>query len=103
MKNLSRFLFLEARPRSDWYKSQFVRTTDEGLKARKAEVVDALESMLFGAFEDRRRYQAALDAITDAEKRKQFVAAWQDGRSSLNDIGSFAHKMAKHLREMELK
>ena len=49
------------------------------------------------------RTEDGLDAITDAEKRKQFVAAWQDGRSSLNDIGSFAHKMAKHLREMELK
>ena len=87
----------------DWYKTQFGRTPDEGLKARYAEVADALESVLLGTFEDRRRYQAALDAISDAEKRKQFIKAWQDGRSSLCDIGPHAHIMAKCMRETELE
>ena len=53
---------------------------------------------MLGGFEDRRRYSAALEAITDEEKRKRFIEQWQDGRSSLNDIGTRAHKIAEWIK-----
>lgn len=86
----------------EWYQSEFKRTPDEGLEKRRTEVADALASMMYGNFEERRRYQAALSAITDDQKREEFIAEWQDGRSSLNDIGGYAHKLAKKIRNRSI-
>lgn len=86
---------------TEWYKEQFGRTPDDGLEAKKEELATALSSMMYGGFEDRRRYEAALSAITDPEKRENFIAEWQDGHSSLNDIGTFCHKLAKSLKGQE--
>lgn len=82
-----------------WYDEHFHRTPQEGYEAKKSAVADALLSMMFGGFEDRRRYEAALSAITDDEKRKEFVASWQDGISSLNDIGTWAHNLGAKIKE----
>lgn len=82
----------------DWYKEKFGRTPTEGLKARKKDVADALDSFMLGSFKDRRRYEAALSAITAPDKRAEFISAWQDGRSSMNNIGGLAHTLAKTLR-----
>jgi len=92
------FLFGGAR---EWYIEQFGRTPDEGKEAKKEELATALSSMMYGGFEDRRRYEAALTAITDPEKREKFITEWQDGHSSLNDIGTYCHELAKRLRGQE--
>ena len=92
------FLFGGAR---EWYIEQFGRTPDEGEEAKKEELATALSSMMYGGFEDRRRYEAALTAITDPEKREKFITEWQDGHSSLNDIGTYCHELAKRLRGQE--
>ena len=81
----------------EWYQEEFGRTPDEGLKARMKEVGEALQSFMLGRFEDRARYNAALEAIDDPAKRDAFVAKWQDGRSSLNNIGGAAHEIGKAL------
>ena len=81
----------------EWYVEQFGRTPAEGIDALKKGIAEALDSFMLGDFEDRRRYNAALNAITDEDKKKQFKVEWQDGRSSLNDIGAFAHRTAKKL------
>ncbi len=52
---------------------------------------------MLGGFEDRARYNAALEAIDDPAKRDAFMAKWQDGRSSLNNIGGAAHEIGKAL------
>ena len=83
----------------EWYIQEFGRTPDEGLKAEKEKVAKALMSFMLGGFEDRRRYEAALDAITDEQKREKFIALWQDGRSSINDIGTVAHNRGKAMLE----
>ena len=92
------FLFGGAR---EWYIEQFGRTPDEGKEAKKEDLATALSSMMYGGFEDRRRYEAALTAITDPEKREKFITEWQDGHSSLNDIGTYCHELAKRLRGQE--
>lgn len=84
-----------------WYQEQFGHSADDGLAQNKLEVAKALESMMYGGFEDRKRYQAALNAIDDDEKREKFIAEWQDGRSSLNDIGNYAHALAKKLSKTD--
>lgn len=50
-----------------------------------------------GDFEDRARYNAALEAIDDPEKKAAFIDKWQAGCSSLNNIGGRAHRMAQAL------
>ena len=69
----------------------------DGLNARKKEVGEAMQSFMLGGFEDRARYNAALEAIDDPAKRDAFMAKWQDGRSSLNNIGGAAHEIGKAL------
>lgn len=83
----------------DWYKEKFGRTPDDGLDEKGQAVADALASMMFGDFEDRRRYELALSSIDDPEKKARFIDGWQDGRSSLNDIGGEAHKLAERMRK----
>lgn len=86
----------------EWYIEQFGRSSYDGLKAKKKQVVEALNSVVLGDFEDRRRYEAALSAITEPDKREKFIAEWQDGRSSVNNIGKYCHKLAEELATHEL-
>lgn len=81
----------------EWYKEQFNRTPDEAIKCKREKVAAALASMMYGSFEDRRRYTAALEAIDDEEKRTKFIQEWQDAHSSLSDIGTYAHNLAKRI------
>lgn len=81
----------------EWYQKEFGRTPTDGLEARKKEVGEALASFMLGHFEDRARYNAALAAIDDPAKLEDFKAKWQDGRSSLNNIGGVAHSIGKKL------
>lgn len=46
-------------------------------------------------------YEMALESITDAEKEKVFKEKWHDRHSSMNDIGSYAHKMAEVLKSQK--
>lgn len=85
----------------EWYKERFGRSPDEGLAEKGQSISYALGSFMLGGFEDRRRYNAALEAITEEDKRIEFVNAWQDGHSSLNDIGTYAHKLAERLKRKE--
>lgn len=83
----------------EWYKETFGRSPAEGIEALESSVSAALESVMFGHFEDRRRYSAALDAIDDTEKRRRFIEKWQDGHSSLNDIGTRCHAYAEAIKK----
>lgn len=94
-KRIPVFLFGGAE---EWYQEEFGRSTEAGLKAEKQNVADALLSFMYGHFEDRRRYEAALNAITDEEKKKEFMKEWQDGRTSMNNIGEYAHQLGEKLK-----
>lgn len=82
----------------EWYKNEFGHAPEERLEEKRERVADALLSFMYGHFEDRRRYEAALNAITDEDKKEQFIKDWQDGRSSMNDIGTYAHRLGKELK-----
>lgn len=81
----------------EWYQEEFGRGTDDGLDARKKEVGEALESFMYGHFIERAKYNAALKAVDDPEKKKIFIFEWNDQRSSLNDIGGYAHQIGEKL------
>lgn len=85
----------------EWFKKEFGKATDQSLEDNRTAVGKALSSMMYGHFEDRRRYEAALEAITDDAKREDFIKKWQDGISSLNDIGTYAHTLGKQFLEQE--
>jgi len=85
----------------DWYTEKFGHSPDDGLAEKRQAVADALASMMLGDFEDRRRYNAALEAIDDPDKKARFIDQWQDGRSSLNNIGGVAHRLAECMRKQE--
>ena len=85
----------------EWYAEKFLHSPDDGLDEKGQAVADALASMMLGGFEDRRRYELALSSIRDPEKKARFIDEWQDGHSSLNNIGGKAHKLAERLRKGE--
>lgn len=61
-------------------------------------IAAALNSVLIGGVRDRRLFQAAMEAIPDAEAREAFRVKWQDEkRTSTNDIGAAAWAMAEHI------
>lgn len=82
-----------------WYKETFGTTFEEAAAnpEKIARLSRALASMMYGDFEDRARYNAALEAIDDPEKKAAFIDKWQAGCSSLNNIGGRAHRMAQAL------
>lgn len=82
-----------------WYKATFGTTFEESIDdpEKVARLSKALASMMLGDFEDRAKYNAALEAIDDPEKRAAFIDEWQGRCSSLNDIGGRAHKLAQAL------
>lgn len=87
----------------DWYLETFMRTPEEAFDTLLKEVIESLDSVMLGEFTDRKRYDLALNAIDCPEKKKQFKEAWQESRSSTNDIGSYAHVMAAKLKSREVK
>ena len=83
----------------EWYRDKFGRDYKTGYSDLKEEISDALDSFMFGTFEDRERYEIALQCITDPDKREEFKEKWNDGISSMNDIGTYCHNLSKKLRE----
>jgi len=71
------------------------RVTEE----KSAELAKCFESCLIGYQQDRSTYKAGLELIDDPAKREQWRDRWLDeGRSSMNNIGGRAYKMAAKLR-----
>ena len=74
-------------------------TLNHVLKEKCTELADCMDSCLIGKASDRATYLNALELIDDPSKREQWRAKWhEDRRSSLNDIGSRAFKMAQNFR-----
>lgn len=83
----------------EWYEEQFGHSVDEGIEKYRLDVAEALESFMLGNFEDRERYETALSFIDNSEKKDEFKKKWQDSCSSLNDIGTRAHDIAKEIKK----
>ncbi len=78
-----------------WFTDKFGRSIEDSLKLHKGEraeeLIACLNSVLIG---DRKEYECTLPMIAD-DKRDEWVAGWHDrNRSSMNDIGSRAKRIA---------
>ena len=81
----------------EWWSEHFPDEQMEGAADRHREVlVRSLRSVCYGDLRERRLYDDALAAITDEQKRAEFIESWNDKhRSSLNNIMGRAHKFAE--------
>jgi len=61
-------------------------------------LAQALDSTLFGDRHDRELFEAAAEAILDPTKVAALKAKQQDRRTSMNDIGAHAAKLAERFR-----
>ena len=68
-------------------------------KNREA-ICDAFNSFMYGSESDRAQYEAALDAITDPDKLKEFKAKHEDlNRSSMSEWVAYAWERAESHKE----
>jgi hypothetical protein len=84
----------------DWWLKQFGYPLQEASdRIGRERLAAALESVLIGSADNRRTFKAAEAFITDPVKRREYMEQYHDRkRSSLNDIGGRAMKMAAALR-----
>lgn len=84
-----------------WFEKRFGRKEDElgaFIVEHRRDTIETLRSACTGKATDRKLFDAALAAITDDEKRKAFLAEWDDKkRSSINAIANRSHAMAESL------
>lgn len=84
------------------YKEQFGDSIENFINRHNAEIVHALQSLMLGGFKDYRQYLLAVEMIDDPEKLMAFRERWNDGRSSMNNIGKCAEKIACLLEAQRL-
>ena len=84
------------------YKEQFGDCVEDSINKHNAEIVHALQSLMLGGFKDYRQYLLAVEMIDDPEKLMAFRERWNDGCSSMNNIGKCAEKIACLLEAQRL-
>lgn len=83
----------------DWLKQQGISDLSAHIDANADEIATALESVLIGSGQDREEVESTLSMLPE-EKRSEWLAKRHDNRrSSLNDIGGKAQKIAARLRQ----
>jgi len=88
----------------EWFQKNFGGTyeevSDRVFSERIADLADCFESCLIGDASGRASFEKGLALIEDETKRKEWRDHWHDQRrSSVNDIGAYAWKVANFLRQ----
>jgi hypothetical protein len=92
--------FVPEDRRSEIY-IKYIGTEDVGkyTKEHKKEITDALLSFAYGSIGQRKQYDAAIAAITDPEKLKQFKSQHEDAqRTSMNRWVGHAWTLGKRIK-----
>jgi hypothetical protein len=95
------FMFGDPDP---WFQQHFGKPLKQVIADvrtnKRAEIADCLDSVLIGKRRDRETYLAALALIDDPAKQQEWRDRWlDDRRSSLNNIGGRAYKIARNFRK----
>ena len=97
--------FMGAEAFQQWFQERFDAPVDDlsgFLSYYRKDIIQALRTFATASFAERQLYDVALAAITDSDKRAEFLAQWDDiKRSSLNDIVNKAHKIADELAAVD--
>jgi hypothetical protein len=93
--------FLPESKRPEIYR-EYIGTEDISgyAKEHKKEIADAFLSFSYGSFNQRKQYDAAIAAITDPDKLKQFKAIHEDTqRTSVSRWVNYAWSLGDKLKE----
>jgi hypothetical protein len=87
-----------------WFKETFEQTLEDVVNDvmdnHRQALVDCFESVLIGSLGSRINHEAAMAEIPDQEIRERLTTERHERmRSSMNDIGAYAHRLAKAIRE----
>lgn len=83
----------------DWFEGKFGHSIEEGLKEKRLEVCDALDSFLIGSPSDRKLFESAIEKIEDPGARKVFTDEWHEShRTSMRDFCGYAWKLSAKIR-----
>ena len=84
----------------EWFRETFGQDLGEFVGSHRAEIATALDSVLIGKATDRRDYYRALELMDDPAKRALYRDEYLDRcRSSMNNFGAYAYKLAARIRE----
>ena len=70
-----------------------------GSRENVQDLAQALDSVLYGDMGDRNLFEAASEAISDPARVAELKAKHQDRRTSMNNIGARAAKLAEQFRD----
>lgn len=89
----------------EWFQKRFGKTPGECREEIEPEkIADVLDSVLIGVKADRSSYLKGLSLIDSPEKRKEWRDHWhEERRTSMNDIGGRAYKLAEAFRSSAIK
>lgn len=78
---------------------EFGEDFDEYLAAHYTDVADCLDSVMIGGFNAREDAEKALEGMNPEEREKWLAERHDKRRSSMNDIGGYARKLAAAFRK----
>lgn len=88
-------LFTGAR---EWFRERFGQDIDVAAQVNRKDMADALDSVMIGSPQSRQAYETALRHIPEAGRAAYRAEVLDGARSSINDIGERAWRLAAALR-----
>lgn len=83
----------------DNFKENLMELANRVMDTKMAEVADCLDSVLYGDKEDRVQFLASCEGMSREDFEETRGARQEKERSSMNDIGERAYRMAAKFRE----
>jgi len=87
----------------EWCKKVFsedlMELSNRVMDTKLAEVADCLDSVLYGDAQDRIEFLESTEGMTREDFEEARAIRQEKNRSSMNDIGERAYRMAKNLRK----
>lgn len=92
-------LFWDEARLNAWWADRFGGDIGAFISERRADIAEALESVVIGSATDRKACERALTMIEGEDAQREWREKWHDDkRSSMNDIGAAAIANARALR-----
>jgi len=88
----------------EWFKEKGVESLGDYINAHREEVATCLDTFLIGDMKERKAFDRLIGCISNPEEKEKARLAFHDEkRSSMNNIGEYAWKLAKELRASAAK
>lgn len=89
----------------EWLKAKEIEDLGDYIRANRIAIADALDSCMYGDFNDRAAYNKGLELVAgDEAKTKEWKDHWEEKRrTSMSKICQAAWAYAKQLRELKVE